>query len=89
MFKNIRLLIASAIFVLAFSAAAYAAPDILSVTINYTTNQITVTGTELVYGKATPKVIFDGANLTVMGTPAPTKTALTAQLPGHIEPRLI
>ena len=84
-FIGTQLIVAFMIFFAA--ASAYAAPVITSATINYNTNpcQITVNGTELVYGKAVPKVVFDGASyLAIVGTP--TKAVITAQLPTSIAP---
>ena len=71
-------------FIFLFAAAtAYAAPVITSASINYSNNQITVNGTNLVYGTKTSTVVFKGVNYSAnVGTP--TKTAVTAQLTGSI-----
>jgi hypothetical protein len=72
-------------------ASANAAPVISQATINYSNDQITLSGKNLVYGTKIPKVVFDGADLMVIGTP--TKIAITAQLngvgPGTYEVRVV
>jgi len=74
-----------AAFMFLFAAvSAYAAPVITSATINYQTSQITVNGTELVYGTKTSKVVFNGTNYSA--DKGGTKTAITAQLPSGLAP---
>ena len=67
-------------FIFLFAASAYAAPVITSAAIN-SNNQITLKGTNLIYGAKTSTVVFNGVNYPAnIGTPA--KTSITAQLQG-------
>jgi Glycine-rich domain len=63
------------------SASAWAAIDIWSASINYTTNQITITGKQF---SLKPIVVFNGTRLTIVGTPSGTN--ITAQLPDGVTP---
>jgi Collagen triple helix repeat (20 copies)/IPT/TIG domain len=63
--------------------AAPSAPVVQSGIINYVTNQITLTGSNFVPGKAKPTVLFNGAALTVTSS---TNTQIVATLPSGITP---
>ena len=77
-----RVLSLSAFIFLFAAASAYAdGPSLTSATINYTTKQITVNGTNL---DQVAQVVFNGTSLTVVGTSTATK--ITAQLPSGLAP---
>ena len=68
-------IIKSLIAVIVLSAAAFAAPDVLSTAINYSTNQITITGTGF---SSADTATFGGSALTISSF---TSTQLVATLP--------
>lgn len=66
----------------ALFAASGAAPTITNTTINYSTNQITITGILFTSG-GTPTVTFNGVGLTLGST---TNTQIIASLPSGLSP---
>ena len=70
----LKIYLIAALMILSAAATASAAA-ITSTTINYGTNQITISGTSFVR----PSVFFNGTKCTLVGTP--TSTSCTAQLP--------
>jgi hypothetical protein len=74
------------VFAAVACASAYAAPVITSAAIDYTDNQVTVNGTDLVaqgsrLGTGPSTVLLNGAASPLVITGTPTATALTADLP--------
>ena len=75
--------IALLLFAPLLAVSASAAPVVQSGVINYVTNQITLTGTNFVPGKAKPAVLFNGTALTVTSF---SNTQIIATLPSGIAP---
>jgi hypothetical protein len=78
-----RRIIFVALLLFAPPLAVAAVPVVQSGTINYVTNQITLTGSAFQPAKAKPTVLFDGTALTVTSS---TNTQIIATLPAGVAP---
>jgi hypothetical protein len=77
------LVVALLLFAPLLAISASAAPVVQSGIINYVTNQVTLTGTNLEPGKAKPTVLFNGTSLTVTFF---SNTQVVATLPTGLTP---
>lgn len=80
--SKIKLLVVL-LFAPLFGVAASTVPVVQSGTINYLTNQITLSGSSFEPGKAAPKVLFNGTVLTLISF---SNTQVVATLPSGIAP---
>jgi hypothetical protein len=78
-----RRIVAAALLLFAPLLAVAAVPVVQSGTINYVTNQITLTGSAFQPAKAKPTVLFDGTALTVTSS---SNTQIIATLPTGVAP---
>ncbi|MGA9585283.1 MAG: IPT/TIG domain-containing protein [Terracidiphilus sp.] len=77
------IVIAFLLFAPLLAVSVSAAPTVQSGTINYVTNQVTLTGTNFVPGKPKPTILFNGAALAVVSA---TNTQVIATLPTGLTP---